>query len=405
MGLFDRFFGPPSKDQFARMLQDAIQKAGEKDPIRYDAEAFCLHAKGEGENTLHLTNAYHEYCGAAKSQRQTVVRNFVQTWFSSRKEMPDDFESARPDLRPGVRNRMLFEHTAMTLKAAGKSGMNWPYQVLGEFLGVGLIYDLPSTMMQLQQHHLDQWQTDFDTAFEVACDNLREVTTQTLHPVAPGVWVSPWRDNYDPARMLLTDYIRRHPVTGDPVAMVPNRDTFLLTGSQDSAGLAKLVETAEAAYEHSRPLSGMAFRLTAADEWVPFLPAPGRPGCQKFQLLRVKSIGSDYADQKATLDELHRNTDRDIFVASYSAVAMQGTGEIRSYCVWSAGVVAFLPKTDYIYFFRPRDNENGDIVATVPWDKAAAVLGDRIKPVGIYPERYLVEGFPSEAEITAWGFQ
>ena len=42
MGIFDRFFGSPSKDRFARMLKDAIVKAGEKKAIRYNPEAFTL---------------------------------------------------------------------------------------------------------------------------------------------------------------------------------------------------------------------------------------------------------------------------------------------------------------------------------------------------------------------------
>ena len=275
---------------------------------------------------------------------------------------------------------------------------------LADVLGVGLIYDLPSSMMQLQQHTLDQWKTTFDEAYEFACGNLQEITKHNLKAVASGIWTSPWRDNYDPSRMLLTDYIRQHEVTGDPVVMVPNRDTLILSGSKDPAGLAKMVEMAETGYEHARSLSGIAFRLTAEDEWVPFIPAPKHPQYKKYRLLRIKTIGPDYDDQKAALNELHEKKGKDIFVASYSAVEKEETGEIRSYCVWSEGVIAFLPKTDYIYFFRAVDSENGDIVAMAPWTDAEAVLGDRIKPVGVYPERYLVEGFPTEEEIAGFGF-
>jgi hypothetical protein len=403
MGIFDRFFGPPSKDRFAQMIKNAIEKAGEKGPILYDSERFCLNTEGERQHTLNLTNAYNEYCGASKDQKPVVVRNFVQTWFSHRKEMPDDFESAKHDLLPGIRNRMVFEHTAMKMKIDAHKGFNWPYRPLAEFLGIGLIYDLPSSMVQLQQHHLDRWNTTFEEAYEVGCENLRAITKHTLNEVTAGVWMSPWRDNYDPSRMLLLDFVRHHQVLGDPVVMIPNRDTLLLTGSNCLAGLAKLAELAESAYDHPRPLSLIAFRLTNEDEWLPFLPGPEHPQYRQFRLFQVKSFGSDYEDQKAALDELHQKTEKDIFVASYSATQNQETGEIRSYCVWSKGVVAFLPKTDYIYFYQPKDDENGDVVASVPWANAEAVLGDRIKPVGIYPERYLVEGFPTPEEILAFG--
>jgi hypothetical protein len=152
-------------------------------------------------------------------------------------------------------------------------------------------------------------------------------------------------------------------------------------------------------------LSRLAFRLREDGGWVPFLPPPGHPQYKRYRLCQIKGFGSDYGDQKAALDELHEKTRKDIFVASYSATQNQETGEVRSYCVWSEGVVAFLPKTDCICFFRPRDDENGDIVATAPWADAEAVLGDRIKPVGIYPERYLVEGFPTPEEVAALGLR
>lgn len=404
MATLDSSSGPMSNDEFAQLLKDAIEKAGEKEPILYDPEQFCLHAEGEGENTLHLTNAYNEYCKASETQKPSVVRNFVKTWFSCRREMPDDFDSAKHDLLPAIRNRMMFEHTTMRMKIDGKTSFHWPYFALAEFLGVGLVYDLPSSMVQLQQSALDQWEVSFDEAYEVACENLRAITKHILSEVASGVWSSPWRDNYDPSRMLLIDYVRHHAVIGDPVVMVPNRDTLLLTGSDDQDGLARMVEIAESAFEHPRSLSGIAFRLTDENEWIPFLPSSQHPQYKQYRLLQVRTSGNDYAEQKGAMDELHEQTGKDIFVASYSAFEKEDTKEIRSYCVWSDGVVAFLPKADYIYFYRKRDTEKGAIVATVSWPVAEATLGDRIKPVGIYPERYLVEEFPTEEEIAAFGF-
>jgi hypothetical protein len=151
-------------------------------------------------------------------------------------------------------------------------------------------------------------------------------------------------------------------------------------------------------------LSLRAYRLTQEDEWVPFLPEREEAPYEQFRLFEVKSFGMDYDEQKALLNEIHEKAEKDIFIASFSAVRKQDTGEIRTYCVWSEGVVALLPKTDYIYFFRPGDEEAGEIVATVPWALVEEILGDRIKPVGIYPERYLVEGFPMDEEIEGFGF-
>ena len=39
----------------------------------------------------------------------------------------------------------------------------------------------------------------------VQASNLRRISGQGLEPIAPGVWGSPWHDDYDASRLLLTD--------------------------------------------------------------------------------------------------------------------------------------------------------------------------------------------------------
>jgi hypothetical protein len=202
--------------------------------------------------------------------------------------------------------------------------------------------------------------------------------------------------------MLLTDYLRQHEVRGDPVVMLPNRDTLLLAGSGDPAALAKLAVLAEEAYDHPRSITGLAFRLTEAGEWVPFVPDPNHSHFQQFKLLRVKSIGSEYAEQAEFLKEQNEKTGKDVFVASFSAMQQRETGEVRSYCVWSQGIVSWLPVTDDIYFFRLTGEEEGNIAGNACWEQARTVLGDVLKPLGLYPERYEVEAFPSEEQLRAF---
>jgi hypothetical protein len=56
--------------------------------------------------------------------------------------------------------------------------------------------------------------------------------------------MGPWQDNYDPARLLLLDKIRQPKIKGDPVILIPNRDSLLLTGSKDPKGLLGWVQSA-----------------------------------------------------------------------------------------------------------------------------------------------------------------
>ena len=38
-----------------------------------------------------------------------------------------------------------------------------------------------------------------------------------------------------------------------------------------------------------------------------------------------------------------------------------------------------------------------------PWEKVVEIAGDLIAPMGIYPERYRVEGFPTADQLAAMG--
>jgi hypothetical protein len=405
MGLLDRFFGKPGKDQFARLMADAIRAAGETTPLRYDAARFQLVAQGEGSNLFKLANVYSEYCAAPKAKRPELIRRFSRSWFAHRRELPATLDDAAPDLLPSVRARSYFELNQLQLEAQGMGSADWPYRPLAGHLGVGLVYDLPDSIVQLQQHHLDEWHVSFEEALDSALRNLGEVSDKQFESPAPGVWRSPWRDNHDAARLLLVDALRQYEVQGDLVAMVPNRDTVLLTGSEDEDGLVELAELGAEALGQTRSISGLALRLEG-DEWQPFLPEPGHPAYTQLRTLWVKSRAGDYQDQGELLRALHEKSGEDIFVASFSAVQSRDSGELHSYSVWSEGVDTLLPRTDEVFFFRPgADQASGEIVAAGPWERVQEVAGSLLVLQDLYPERYRVQEFPTADQLATIGLR
>ncbi|GIW81991.1 MAG: hypothetical protein KatS3mg105_3798 [Gemmatales bacterium] len=291
MGSFDAVFGPPTREKFAEALRTAIKNVGETSPIRYDAEQFRLHVEGEDEHHINLGNLYEEYCRCPIEEREAYIANLARAWFSSRLTIPDEFEQAKENLLPVVRSRIMFELYPQTLDESQRDRFDWSFTILTDSLGVALVYDLPSAMTYVQKHTLASWQTTFEVAFAVARQNLAGITQQRLSQVVPGVWASPWKDNYDASRMLLTDYVRQHDVKGDPVVMVPNRDMLLLTGSEDDKGLGIMAEIAESAVDHPRYLCGMVYRLDANDRWQAFIPDANHPHSNTFRLLQLESLG------------------------------------------------------------------------------------------------------------------
>jgi hypothetical protein len=107
----------------------------------------------------------------------------------------------------------------------------------------------------------------------------------------------------------------------------------------------------------------------------------------------------EYGDQGELLNSLHEKTGLDVFVASYSAIQKNDTGEIVSYSVWSKGVDTLLPRTDVIHFFVPNEESKGAVAATGDWDTVMRIVGHLMKPQGIYPERYRVSEFPTDAQL------
>lgn len=400
MGLLDRFFGPPSQDKFAKLVISRLSRAGVSGPFEYDQAKFAI-TQGRGALIV-LHNAYAEYCRAAKGDRDNVMQTFLRSWATTF-EIPDEFDDAKPDLLPVLRARTYFEVDLKRI-APDADLDNYPYQIVGEDLCLSLVYDLPTTMMGVTQENLDAWGVTLYEGLEAAKENLKERTTSyaqigRLISVMHG-------DNYDASRLVLADSIAAsitdEEFQGPVIAMVPNRDTLLLASADDDESLETMVKIAEDALQHERRISGGALRLVDG-EWEPWLPAAEHPLRQSFAKLRMQTVGSDYASQQEVLQAELQQESRELFVASFSAIQRDDSGEVLSYSVWSAGISSLLPRTDYLFLAGP--NEQGEVVklASGPWEQVERIAGRLMKPQDCYPPRYLVEEFPSADELQQIG--
>lgn len=389
----------PDRAAFASLIIEEIRKAGEKGEIFYDEKEFRLRVEGEQSNYANLSNIYEEYVQAAPPEQERLLRNYVRSWFAPLKGLPEAYEDVHPDLLPSVRPRAYIELNLVRMRLQGIQDAGWPYVPLADQLAICLVYDLPESLMQIQQRHLEDWQVSFEEALEHSIENLRQMSNHRFQKLASGVWRSPWKDNLDASRLVLPELIRAHEIKGDPVVMVPNRDTLLLTGSEDEAGLSRLIEVATEEFEHARAISGFALRLEE-DQWLPFLPDQEHPAFEQFRLLAIQSLGGDYSDQKELLQQQCLASGEDVFVANYSGMRDNETGRVFSYCVWSEGVETLLPRTDCLVFFRPDEaNDQGEILGSASWWHAEEIIGDLLIPMPMYPQRYRVSQFPSEEQL------
>ena len=386
-----------NKDDFAQLMMDRIQQAGEKGPIAYQPEEFRLRGEGERSAALMLGNAYKEYCAADGINRDRVIRHWVRNWFSLLRDMPKDFEDVKPDLLPIVRSRSHFELNQLRSVVETGSPISWPYVPLGEHFGVALVYDLPASMRSILQANLDAWGLTLYEALEIACQNLATLPANFIGPQSgDGVYLSATGDNYDASRILLPELIGRFQVKGDPVAMIANRDNLIVAGADDCEGLDAMLKMATEALEQLRPISSIAVRFDG-DEWVPWLPDDSHPLYKQFRQFYFDAMGRDYAEQKELLDRLHAKTNKNIFVATFNVV-QDPQGRLLSYAVWTEHVESLLPQTDMVVFGGMEGEPT-----MVPWSRAWKEVGRLLEPLDIYPPRYCVRAFPSVEQLTAMG--
>ena len=218
MGLRDWFSGRPSRERFAKIVIDAMRAAGEKRGLVYDPEQFCLRLEGESGTVSNLGNMYQEYCAAPRSQRKQLLKRLIQGWFVQFQELPDEFGDLHPDLLPVVRPRAYFEFIGLHGEADTPECPIPPYQVLGDYLGIGLVYDRPTSMQVITQRDLDNWHVTFYEALEAARENLKQLESAFMGPKeGPGTYVSVSGDSYDASRLVLCDRFREFHVQGEHV--------------------------------------------------------------------------------------------------------------------------------------------------------------------------------------------
>jgi hypothetical protein len=396
MAFWHRWFGTPDRDEFARMLLAQIRRAGVTKRLEYDAADFKITA-GEGAmvHFVSLGNAYEEYRRAPRAARRGILERWAR--LSAPRETPTSFDDVRRNLLPRVRDRAQYDRIPIQLRLQGMTPPAYAYRIIAEHLAVGLVHDLPESVAEMPGDQFEKWGVPIDEAFAVAKENLDRASDRPFERIAHGVFMSPYRDNHDASRLILTDRIRRLAVRGSPVAMAANRDTLLVTGEGDTAGLSLMARITEATLEEPRPISGIPVWLDE-DTWRPFVPDEDHPMFVPFGKLRVLSLASDYAAQKQLLDALHQKTGEEVFVATYTVIEHTESGQLSSYCTWTKDVATLLPRADHVVLVDP-DAEGDPAVVRVSWERAESAVGRLMKASSMYPPRLRVDEFPTAEEL------
>jgi len=397
MTLLDKVFSrKPGRTDFAQMVIRAFHEAG-IEKVDHSEGDFSLKV-GDGA-TVFLGNLYANYCSADRSMRQKVLAEFVRAAASipTLPSIPSDFASVKASLMPVIRDAAYFSMVQLMNRKNGKddSGLDVAIKPLAGGLFVGLAYDTERNITSINRDIFEQWSVSLDEAFKAARDNLWEKTDPDRLAGQAGVYRGQWADSYDSSRILLTELIYRLSVDGDPVAFVPNRDQFWVTGTNNLAGLAAILKGgAESHFKQGHPLSPDLYVLLDG-AWKVYVPED--QSLRDLWLTTKRHRDAvDYSQQQKLLNEIHETEKIDIFVASYK-IYERKDGSAYSACVWSNGVDSSLPQSEKIAFLM--DTEGGEHFI-VPWEAAAAIVGNLLeKEPDLMPVRYRVRDFPSVEQL------
>jgi len=299
-------------------------------------------------------------------------------------------QQALPFVLPKVRPRFMYE--AMHLRTSGPGP---EFRPLAGILAVSLVLDLPDREVDVDAAQLVAWDVDFDRLMQRARSNLLARSGEEgFQQEGPGRYRSIWQDNLDGSRMLLPGVLKSLPLRGDPVVLLPNRDTLLVVGSEDPEGLDWALRGAlEFLNEDPRSLNGCPLRLRNY-QWEPFQPREAPPLLGRIHKRRLHT---EYGHQKALLDRRHGAQGKAITLAPFQ-VEKTAAGQIRSFTVWSPAMgEAWLPEADQVRLAWQLGPERGR--AWVPWARVQDSLSHLLEPVGLFPERHRFRQAPEPGQL------
>jgi hypothetical protein len=325
-------------------------------------------------------------------------------------QVPRSIDAAKSALMPKLSPPAVVLNLRM-LYINEKKGDPWyAAEPFTEGLLLTVVCETNGHTYPVTQHDLDRWKVSLAEVRAIAERNLRARTRPDFccttliegraMDLLAGTYGSSDTDRYNATRIILTDVIRKYPVNGDYVALIPQDGVLTFFGSEH--GLGRMMKATRMASLLKDFLSNARFMVSpvplrlVGDRWI--AEEYAATDFDLPQLSKFYTMGM-YAMQGAALQQLHENAGVATKIQQLGG-HQDATGKIGYFTTeWHDEGPVLLPAVSHIEF-KGKDSALCAAASTPSnWEKVLKVAGHRLTRLDLYPIRYLAQGFPSIEEL------
>jgi hypothetical protein len=223
----------------------------------------------------------------------------------------------------------------------GKDGPKSAFEPISAWFARCLVLDFPEYVSLVSPENLKTWGISFDQLYEIGLARLRDCTIPKFEK-QQGFYIGGWHDDYDNARILIPEVFGTLRLEGEPVVCLANRNSLLVTGSENEDGIKAMLQHAEEIVRtRPRPMNPAPLILKDG-EVADFSVSENSRVFHDVERAKKISAGIYYQQQTEALMKLYEQKQKALFVAKYTLNQLEDGG-YRSYCVWSKTVPTLLP--------------------------------------------------------------
>ncbi|HKB59933.1 MAG TPA: DUF1444 family protein [Gallionellaceae bacterium] len=247
---------PLSADQFTKAVSHAISKTVPHVRVEIIRPLqLKVVAQDSRETTCFLDNAFASY-QQAPNDKDEVIKKCVASYVEILNEQPG-IDPTR--VIPVIKDRgWLNEIAQSALETGAKEPPKYIHESLNQDLIVVYAEDTETNIKYLTPDELNETGIERRQLRKEAQANLERILPAIEKHGGDGVFMLTAGGDYE-ASLLLLDFVwtkENLPVKGDFIIAIPTRDLLLITGSNDQAGIEKVMKLSKEAYANG------AYRLT-----------------------------------------------------------------------------------------------------------------------------------------------